>query len=241
VQQPDSFNSSESSPEWRKVHVDLCKTYYIKHGLPCRASSTLHSHFFEIYSAFKQGVQHLSLLPGSPKCPTSLQKADEDELTEYITSLFTLLISDTQKKISWRSGGALQWHQCSFLYIYTIQKNFANSEQSLSWLQEKAVESKSKFERDQKNCEAKLSRKHAQEEEEMKEAAKNWKMVAESSVQLSATLGEMMKGMVGNSNQVIKEKLNDVKNDIMKKVEDKLDEKLNSILSAMQSMLGKKY
>ncbi len=66
-------------------------------------------------------------------------------------------------------------------------------------------------------------------------------MVAESSVQLSATLGEMMKGMVGNSNQVIKEKLNDVKNDIMKKVEDKLDEKLNSILSAMQSMLGKKY
>jgi hypothetical protein len=66
-------------------------------------------------------------------------------------------------------------------------------------------------------------------------------MVAESSVQLSATLGEMMKGMVGNSNQVIKEKLNDVKIDIMKKVEDKLDEKLNSIISVMQSMLEKKY
>ncbi len=50
-----------------------------------------------MYSAFKQGVRHLSLLPGSPKCPTSLQEADEGELSEYITSLFTLLISDTKK------------------------------------------------------------------------------------------------------------------------------------------------
>ena len=53
VQQPDSFNSSESSPEWRIVHGVLCKTYYIQGGLPCRSSSILHSHFVEMYSAFK--------------------------------------------------------------------------------------------------------------------------------------------------------------------------------------------
>jgi hypothetical protein len=93
----------------------------------------------------------------------------------------------------------LKLHQCSFLFI------------------------------DQKNREAELSRKCAQEEEEMKEAAKNQKMVAESFVKLCATLGERMTGMVrGNSNQINEEKLNDVKNDIMKKVEDKLDERFNS-------------
>ncbi len=94
------------------------------------------------------------------------------------------------------------------------------------------------------SSEAELSCKLAQEEEEMKEAAKNRKMVGESSVQLCATLGntlEMMTGMIrGNSNQVTEEKLNDVKNDIMKKVEDKLDEKFNSFLSVMQRMLEKK-
>jgi hypothetical protein len=74
----------------------------------------------------------------------------------------------------------------------------------------------------------------------MKEAAKNQKMVAKSSVQLYATLGNTLEMMAGNgrsnSNQVTEGKLIDV----MKKVEDKLDEKFNSFLSVMQRRLERK-
>ena len=57
MSEPNSFNSSESSPEWRKVHKDMVERYYLQLGVVPRASSTLHSHFVELYSAFKQGLE----------------------------------------------------------------------------------------------------------------------------------------------------------------------------------------
>ena len=81
----------------------------------------------------------------------------------------------------------------------------------------------------------------------MKEAAKNRKLVAESSVQLCNTLGNaldlvagLVRNNVPNNNNNIDEKLGTMQRDIMQRVEDKLDEKFSSFLSVMQEMLQKK-
>jgi hypothetical protein len=65
---PSSFNASESSPEWREVYVEMCKSHYTHWGSTPRLSSTLHAHVVEMYGALKKGMRHLSLTPGAPKC-----------------------------------------------------------------------------------------------------------------------------------------------------------------------------
>ncbi len=51
--------------------------------------------------------------------------------------------------------------------------DYSNGAQNASWLEGKAVEHRGKFNADQKNQENELARKHAVEEEEHLEAAKN--------------------------------------------------------------------
>jgi hypothetical protein len=53
MSEPNSFNSSESSPEWKKVHKDMVESYYLQLGVvprgilaPCTAfllNYTVHS------------------------------------------------------------------------------------------------------------------------------------------------------------------------------------------------------
>jgi hypothetical protein len=150
MSEPNSFNSSESSPEWRKVHKDMVESYYLQLGVVPRASSTLHSHFVELYSAFKQGVRSPSLVPGAPKCPSSLSEENEEATTFYVQSLFQLLTSDTKKfqPKKWWSVDVTSLLLCLHL-SYT--KSFGNGDQTLAWLEMNGVEARGKFETDQKN------------------------------------------------------------------------------------------
>jgi hypothetical protein len=54
------------------------------------------------------------------------------------------------------------------------------------------LETKSKFEKDPKNCETELALKCKKEEEEQLEASKNRKMVTDSSAMLTAMLGNTL-------------------------------------------------
>jgi predicted transcriptional regulator len=63
---------------------------------------------------------------------------------------------------------------------------FGSEKQSASWIAEKAIEHKNKFETDQRNQEAEMNCKRAVEEEECQDAVKQRKAVAESSVELVA-------------------------------------------------------
>jgi hypothetical protein len=156
MSEPNSFNSSESSPEWRKVHKDMIGNYYLQLGVFPWASSTLHSHFVEMYSAFKQGVRSLSLVPGAPKCPSSA--ADEEAIGFYVQNLFQLLTSDTKKyqPKKWWSVEVMSLLLCLHL---SYMKSFGNGDQTLAWLEMEGVEAKGKFETDQKNREAEIARK----------------------------------------------------------------------------------
>jgi len=206
-----SFNSSETSPEWRAAYKAMCNSYYVHWGTQPRLSTTLHAHLVDMYSAIKKGIRILSCNPASPKCPVSYLEADDADLQVYVAALFELIISDKNK--------------------------------SLDWLESKALQTKSKFEKDQKNREAELALKRKKEEEEQEEANKNRKMVAESSALLTTTLSNMMTAIVAgrSNNDNIDGKLSDFKKDLLKeldarekqaeqKIADKLDEKFADLV-----------
>jgi hypothetical protein len=239
---PNSFNSSESSSEWKKIYMEMCKNYYLHWGSPPRSSSTLHGHLVEMYGAFKKGMRNLSLVSGAPKCPKSMLEADDSNLTDYVNSLFSLLISD-KKKYQPKNWWSVEIVSLLLSLHLQYAGQFANGEQSLNWLEDKSVEAKSKFEKDQKNREAELALKRKKEEEEQQEAAKNRKMVAESSVMLCSTVGNTLNALVsGRSNDAqIDEKLNVFKKDLLqeldareKKSEQKLDEKFDAIIRLLR-------
>ncbi len=75
---PDSFNASETSDEWKMVYKATVQGYYMNLGLMPRQSTTLQSHFVDLYSGLKQGVRGLSLLARSPKCPGKYDADDEE-------------------------------------------------------------------------------------------------------------------------------------------------------------------
>jgi hypothetical protein len=68
--------TSETSPEWRAVHAKMVEVYQGM-GVSPWQSTTLNSHFVELYRALKQGIRALSLHDRSPKCPTWLAKGVE--------------------------------------------------------------------------------------------------------------------------------------------------------------------
>jgi hypothetical protein len=126
---------------------------------------------------------------------------------------------------------------------YTSQ--FGVAEQSLEWLDGKSANTKTKFEKDQKNREAELKLKRQREEEEQLEAAKNRKLVAESSVKLTATLDKFSDTFSSRSNHDIDDKFSSFKEDILQRMEarekaaeermsSKLDEKFGDLLRALR-------
>jgi hypothetical protein len=71
----------------------MCKEYYIPSGNNPQLSFTLHGHLVEMYGAFQKAVRILSLLSGAPKYPASYGSATDNEIKEYLDSLFSLVIS----------------------------------------------------------------------------------------------------------------------------------------------------
>jgi hypothetical protein len=213
---------------------------YNNMGVIPRQSTTLHSHFDKLYSALKQGIRNLSLQEGCTKCPTSLVEGNESG-DEYVDTLFELLTSDSknfQPKKWWSPQVTGLLLGCHLEY----NKPFRNGKQNAAWLENQKVAAKSKFEIDQKNWEDEIAHKRAVEEEERKEAAKNRKMVAESTAQLVSCLERLS----GNNNrkdmdekiQKIEEKMDDKLQTLDHKL-GSLDSKFDSMLSVMQKMIEK--
>ncbi len=159
-----------------------------------------------MYGAFKKAIRNLSLLPGAPKCPKSYLSATDNEISEYANSLYSVLISDKKyMPKSWWSAVVV-----SMLLALHLEhtSQFAAGEQSLEWLDGKSVACRTKFENNQKNREAELKLKQQKEEDEHEEAAKNCKLVAESSIKLTDTLDKFLNAFAvsrSNSNVVIKD------------------------------------
>ncbi len=175
---PNSFNASETSPEWREVHKKMVEVY-LQMSVPPRSSVTLHGHFVELYSALKQGIRSLSLKDGAPKCPSMLIDGDKAG-DDYVSKLYEVLISDSKKfqPKKWWSPDVTRQVLAHHL-DYT--KAFGNGAQDASWVRTQKAAVRSKFEVDQKNWEVEIARKHAIEG---KEAAKNRKLLADNSSKL---------------------------------------------------------
>jgi hypothetical protein len=81
---PNSFNASESSPEWKSLYKLMVEQYYNlnPHFYSSRPSMMLQSHFVDLYGAFKSGIRGLSLVAGAPACPTKYNDG-EIEVEDY--------------------------------------------------------------------------------------------------------------------------------------------------------------
>ena len=55
-QVPDSFNCSESSPQWEEVYKRMIGEFY--QAATPRLSSALHGHFVDLYGSFKLGIRN---------------------------------------------------------------------------------------------------------------------------------------------------------------------------------------
>jgi hypothetical protein len=193
----------------------------------------------------KKGIRNLSLLPGAPKCPKSYLSATDNEISEYANSLYSLLISDKKyMPKSWWSAVVV-----SILLALHLEhtSQFAAGEQSLEWLDGKSVACRMKFEKDQKNRESELKLKWQKEEEDHEEAAKNCKLVAESSIKLKDTLDKSSNAFTvsrSNSKVGIDDKLNSFKDEIIqqmnareKAAEERLSSKLDEKFSELVRLL----
>jgi hypothetical protein len=87
---PDSFNASESSPQWEAVFKAMVEQFYLNKLV--WSSSAPHGHFPEMYSAFKQAIHQLSLSPYDKKLPSAYVHGDP-EVEDYLDQLDNLLQS----------------------------------------------------------------------------------------------------------------------------------------------------
>ncbi len=94
----DSFNSSESLDEWKVLYGKMVEHYDVPNGaITPRLTSTLHCHFVDMYSAFKQGIQALSLLDNvSLKCPTVMVEGDPG-VDSYLDALLQQMLSNSKR------------------------------------------------------------------------------------------------------------------------------------------------
>jgi hypothetical protein len=155
----NSFNASESSPEWKSLYKLMVEQYYKIYGYNVRPSSMLQSHFVDMYSAFKNGIRELSVVVSAPKC---LIKFDNDasEVEDFVNALDAHL---TTKK-----GSPKKWWSTEVIMLLLelhidYSKDFGIGSQGVAFLEEKKVDQKSKYERDQKNHEDILAKKRALE------------------------------------------------------------------------------
>jgi hypothetical protein len=238
-----AFNASESSEEWRELHKQMCDSYYLTTGNNPRSSVTLHGHLVEMYSAFKKAIRNLSLTAGAPKCPTSFVAAEDEQIQQYVACLLKEVTSCKKKYMpkTWWSADVL-----SLLLALHLQSTaqYSVCEQSLDWFGGKAVEARTKFERDQKNHELEIRVKRQKEEDEQEDASKNRKLVADSSVKLTEALAAFVSNR-GSDNISIDDKLNTFKNDLFQQLDareqaaeariaSKLDEKFGDLVRILR-------
>ncbi len=106
------------------------------------------------------------------------------------------------------------------------------------------METRTKFERDQKNRELEIKMKRQREEEEQEEAAKNRKVVAESTIKLTDTLAAFVSNH-GSGSASIDDKLTTFKNDLFQQLDareqaaeariaSKLDEKFGDLVRMLR-------
>jgi hypothetical protein len=137
---PNSFNVGEGCDEWRSAYQEMVTSYYHPNNR-MRMSSTLHAHFVELYSAFKAGIRTLSVLPNSPKCPSSVSAANQEESEFYIKSLHSLLLSDKKK---FQPSKWWSFEVVNLLLVLHLEhmKGFGSDNQSVEWLLGKAEKAK---------------------------------------------------------------------------------------------------
>ena len=88
----DSFNATESSPEWKSLYKLMVEQYYKINGYNMRPSSMLQSHFVDMYSAFKNGIRISSLASTKVKniAPNTLSAHNLKDVQSKIKSTETL-------------------------------------------------------------------------------------------------------------------------------------------------------
>jgi len=234
---PDSFNASESSPQWEAVFKAMVEQFYLNKSV--RSSSALHGHFVDMYSAFKQAIRQLSLSPNNKKAPTVYVHGDP-EVEEYLDELDNLLQSGTKKFFSkkwWSREVVVMFFPLHLAY----SAEFGSGKQSASWLSEKSSEHKSKFKTDQKNRLDELARKRKLEEEEQLGAAKNRKQVAEASTQLVLAFQQFSTPPAANVDNIavaVEGKMAAMKENIMAEIGAKMEENNREVKDALNSILG---
>jgi hypothetical protein len=126
---PNSFNASESSPEWRAVHQEMCKSYYLYWGhllgppLPCMA--TLLTCVVPLRRVFE-----FVLKPCCTKGPKSYLEANDTELEEYIAALFELIILDKSKFMP-KKWWSLEVVSMSLMLHLQYSSHYDNGDQCL--------------------------------------------------------------------------------------------------------------
>jgi hypothetical protein len=117
---------------------------------------------------------------------------------------------------------------------------FGSGKQSASWLSEKSLEHKSKFETHQKNRLDELARKRKAEEEERLDVAKNRKQVAEASTQLVLAFQQFSTppANVDNVAVAVEGKMAVMKENIMEEISAKMEENNHEVKDALNSILG---
>jgi hypothetical protein len=91
------YNASKSSVQWRNLHHEMLKSYYLHCGSALRSSLILYGHTVKMDGSFKTAMRNLALLPGVPKFSKSHLSAADKEISKYINSLKSLLISDKER------------------------------------------------------------------------------------------------------------------------------------------------
>jgi hypothetical protein len=217
----DSFNASESSPEWKSLYKLMVEQYYKTYGYNVRPSSKLQSHFVDMYSAFKNGIRGLSVVVGAPKCPIKFDN-DAGEVEDFVNAL--------EAHLTTKKGSPKKWWSTEVIKLLLelhidYSKDFGIGSQGVAFLEEKKADQKSKYERDQKNREDMLAKKRALEEEERLEAAKNRKIVAEQSIRMADCFEKIANNATTST-------------DISKVVDEKLEAHQARVVTSVQNMLG---
>jgi hypothetical protein len=233
---PDSFNASESSPQWEAVFKAMVEQFYLNKSV--RTSSALHGYFVDMYSAFKQAICQLSLSPYDKKSPSVYVHGDP-EVEAYLDQLDNLLQSCTKNFFSkkWWSHEVVEMF---FPLHFAYSAEFGSRKQSTLWLSEKSLEHKSKFETDQKNRLDELARKRKAEEEEHLDAAKNRKQVADASAQLVLAFQQFSTppANVDSVAVAMEGKMAAMKENIMAEIGAKMEENNHEVKDALNSILG---
>jgi len=233
-QVPDSFNCSESSPQWEEVYKRMISEFY-RPAAP-RLSSALHGHFVDLYGSFKLGIRHLSQVDTKVKCPIEY-KVEDEACMEYVEELNNLLSLDSKKYNSkkWWSHGVVEL----LLEMHLEQTfEFGAGKQTAGWLSEKATMHKTKFETDQKNRLDDLAKKRKAEEEERRDAARFRQTVSAASKQLveafkSFTTPPAQAETVG---AMVEQKIAAMKTQIMDEIGAKMEESNKEVKDTLTSI-----